>query len=238
MVAGQPPAARDFVPGPNWGRRPQTPYSVVGLRWSVVGASIVERLTTDDRRLLRGLGPPAPVECGGVVRSTLLREASARRRQAWKNQTACKPGSVPDRSGGSHSSGTRVAARLGATNPGGGAGMPLAATARSGPAGCPYSVLLPVGFTLPPLLPGARCALAAPFHPYPRHARRAVCFLWHFPWGRPRRPLTGTVFPWSPDFPPPGFSSPAAAARPSGVFTCADRGRGVKVLAQPRRTGL
>ena len=29
----------------------------------------------------------------------------------------------------------------------------------------------------------------------------AVCFLWHFPWGRPRRPLTGTVLPWSPDFP-------------------------------------
>jgi len=29
----------------------------------------------------------------------------------------------------------------------------------------------------------------------------ADCFLWHFPWGRPRRPLTGTVFPWSPDFP-------------------------------------
>ena len=33
--------------------------------------------------------------------------------------------------------------------------------------------------------------------------RRAVCFLWHFPWGRPRRALPGTVFPWSPDFPPP-----------------------------------
>ena len=32
---------------------------------------------------------------------------------------------------------------------------------------------------------------------------RAVCFLWHCPWGRPRRPLAGTVFPWSPDFPPP-----------------------------------
>jgi hypothetical protein len=31
---------------------------------------------------------------------------------------------------------------------------------------------------------------------------RAVCFLWHCPWGRPRRPLAGTVFPWSPDFPP------------------------------------
>ena len=35
-------------------------------------------------------------------------------------------------------------------------------------AGRPYSVLLPVGFTLPPPLPGARCALTAPFHPCPR----------------------------------------------------------------------
>ena len=29
----------------------------------------------------------------------------------------------------------------------------------------PYSVLLPVGFTVPPLLPGARWALTPPFHP-------------------------------------------------------------------------
>ena len=29
-----------------------------------------------------------------------------------------------------------------------------------------------------------------------------VYSLWHFPWGRPRRALPGTVFPWSPDFPP------------------------------------
>jgi hypothetical protein len=33
-------------------------------------------------------------------------------------------------------------------------------------------------------------------------SKQAVCFLWHFPWGRPRRVLPGTVFPWSPDFPP------------------------------------
>ena len=32
-------------------------------------------------------------------------------------------------------------------------------------AGPSYSVLLPVGFTLPPPSPGARCALTAPFHP-------------------------------------------------------------------------
>src|ERR1700690_1406468 len=43
---------------------------------------------------------------------------------------------------------------------------------------------------------------------------KAVCFLGHFPWGRPRRPLAGTVSPWSPDFPhpdgcPPQCSHPA-----------------------------
>ena len=40
----------------------------------------------------------------------------------------------------------------------------------------------------------------------------AVYFLWHFPWGRPRRALPGTVPPWSPDFPP----SPEGGERPSG----------------------
>jgi hypothetical protein len=39
----------------------------------------------------------------------------------------------------------------------------------------------------------------------PRHftltTEVAVCFLLHFPWGYPRRKLSGTVFPWSPDFP-------------------------------------
>ena len=53
-----------------------------------------------------------------------------------------------------------------ATNPGGGLdharpqGLPLASCR-------PYSVLLPVGFAVPPLLPEARCALTAPFHPCP-----------------------------------------------------------------------
>jgi len=37
----------------------------------------------------------------------------------------------------------------------------------------------------------------------PADLARAVCFLWHFPWGRPRRRLAGIVFPWSPDFPLP-----------------------------------
>ncbi len=42
----------------------------------------------------------------------------------------------------------------------------------------------------------------------------AVCFLWHFPWGRPRRALSGTVPRWSPDFPPP-HGYPYSGGRPT-----------------------
>lgn len=53
----------------------------------------------------------------------------------------------------------------------------------------------------------------------------AVCFLWHFPWGRPRRTLSGTVFPWSPDFPRPAAFRHlrGAAARPTGRGSLNDR---------------
>jgi len=36
----------------------------------------------------------------------------------------------------------------------------------------PYSVLHPVGFTVPALSPGPRCALAAPFRPCPSEGGR------------------------------------------------------------------
>jgi len=40
----------------------------------------------------------------------------------------------------------------------------------------PYSVLHPVGFTVPAPLPGPRCALAAPFRPCPSEGGRyAFC---------------------------------------------------------------
>src|ERR1700745_2131137 len=42
-----------------------------------------------------------------------------------------------------------------------------------------YLVLLRVGFAMPAALLPRRCALTAPFHPYP--VAGAVCFLWHFP---------------------------------------------------------
>ena len=78
----------------------------------------------------------------------------------------------------------------------------------------PYLALLRVGFTLPPVLPPARCALTAPFHPYlatyPWHTGtntgapkamlsvsgvgdQAVCFLWHWPWARAPQALPGTL---------------------------------------------
>src|SRR5262245_19110105 len=44
----------------------------------------------------------------------------------------------------------------------------------------------------------------------------AVSSLWHFPWGRPRRPLAATDNPWSPDFPPPRACGRKAGSRGSG----------------------
>ncbi len=105
-------------------------------------------------------------------------------------------------------------------------------------AGRPYSVLLPVGFTLPAPLPAPRCALTAPFHPYPRWLTpcRAVCFLWHCPWGHPRRPLAGTVFPWSPDFPPPGRKPKQRPSNRLDAAPCAFRPlRSTALLLSPGR---
>jgi len=128
-------------------------------------------------------------------------------------QTACKPGSVRPGKGGTAIPLGRDLRRASCDQPGRRVG-----NIPGGGAACrPYSVLLPVGFAVPPALPPARCALAAPFHPCPQRpeAVRAVCFLWHFPWGRPRRRLAGTVFPWSPDFPPAAGFSARTGGRPA-----------------------
>ena len=127
-------------------------------------------------------------------------------------QPACKPGFVGHRRlaqtiRDGHSSGTMFAHCLeqptrtaSLTTPCG-----VIALRRTFPRCRPYSVLLPVWFAMPFPLPDPRCALTAPFHPYcakaPREQWRAVRSLWHCPWGRPRRTLSGTVCRWSPDFP-------------------------------------
>jgi hypothetical protein len=90
-----------------------------------------------------------------------------------------------------------------ATNPGGGTGTFQAQPHQAVPA-APIRSCSRWGLPCRPccqrrgaLLPHRFTLTRGPF------GARAVCFLWHFPWGRPRRLLAGTVFPWSPDFPPP-----------------------------------
>ena len=104
-----------------------------------------------------------------------------------------------------------------ATNPGDGARTPLRHLL-SQDRRPPLFGLAPGGvYPAAPVAGGAvrSCRTVSPLPAGPQvrlGSVRAVCFLWHFPWGRPRRPLTGTVFPWSPDFPPP---LPLGSGRPA-----------------------
>ena len=94
-----------------------------------------------------------------------------------KSESTDKPGSVVD----NHSSGTNVTACL----------KQPTRSQRGSRHLETYLVLLRVGFTLPLLLPTARCALTAPFHPY--LASQAVSFLLHFPWAHTPQALPGTL---------------------------------------------
>ena len=64
----------------------------------------------------------------------------------------------------------------------------------------PYSTLLRVGFTVPPLLPVTRCALTAPFHPYLR-LRGGGVFSVALSVGSPLPRVTRHTALWSSDFP-------------------------------------
>ena len=56
-----------------------------------------------------------------------------------------------------------------------------------------YLVLLRAGLALPRLLPAARCALTAPFHPCRFLRTWAVYFLWHFPSACAAQALPGAL---------------------------------------------
>ena len=73
--------------------------------------------------------------------------------------------SCPLRGMDGHSSGARITAGFARPTRAEGRKCPCASTLQRR-AVRPYSALLRVGFTLPPPLLGARCALTAPFHPY------------------------------------------------------------------------
>ena len=97
------------------------------------------------------------------VRTSVERRRPRRRRvRREKRESACKPGSVRPTRGRPRQpfiwDARHRASR--ATYP-----NPTRATSSDS-----YLVLLQVGFTLPRVLPRARCALTAPFHPYPEPA--------------------------------------------------------------------
>ncbi len=116
---------------------------------------------------------------GGMALPNAVHQRTVAQSARWnvglrgrEGQTACKPGSVPDAAfrplqGAAIPLG-RASQRASRDQPGRrGGNTPASRTLilKEPFAGRPYSVLLLVGFTLPPPLPGARCALAAPFHP-------------------------------------------------------------------------
>ncbi len=114
--------------------------------------------------------------------------------ESEEGESACKPGSVGD----SHSSRTCVTTRLKRPTRG-----HTRAAWRGLNRSSPYLVLLRVGFTLPPALPSARCALTAPFHPY-RSTEADLGGIFSVALAVGSRPPGITWHPalWSPDFPP------------------------------------
>lgn len=84
-----------------------------------------------------------------------------------------------------------------------GRAIPVPRTARTRS----YWLLLQVGFAVPSESPRTRCALTAPFHPYPPLAERAVCFLWHFPASHLDWPLASTLPSGARTFLPPPMTA-------------------------------
>ena len=120
-----------------------------------------------------------------------------------------KPGSVED----NHSSRTTVTGRL---------QQPTRESARDRRCGAnaahsPIWSCSGRGLPCRGLLPAARCALTAPFHPY-RASSPAVCFLWHFPWARALQGLPGALSEGARTF---LCSIPTAIVWPTPAFSAA-----------------
>ncbi len=95
-----------------------------------------------------------------------------------------------------------------------------------------YLVLLPVGFSLPPPLPAARCALTAPFHPYrPPPRRDATERAWRyvfcgtFPGVAPAGRYPAPYLRGARTFLPPPRPQSPSEARPSDRLAWENVGR-------------
>jgi hypothetical protein len=144
---------------PNRRKSPQNGFLPPARSASAIGRgrsdALVEHAHLGAMQGFFRLPPLAPraLSAEGVPTPSLTGRVSA------KKESAVKPGSVVD----SHSSGIRVAAQLKRPTR-----KPVCGPHTAAKSGClpPYLVLLQVGFAVPLMLPPARCALTAPFHPY------------------------------------------------------------------------
>ncbi len=148
---------------------------------------------------------------GGKSVGALIRHG--RRLRLFGRQPVCKPGSVGPTIAGrrdGHSSGTSVAEGLAQPTRTADLDRPGLPPRRS------YSVLLPVGFTMPRLLPGTRWALTPPFHPYPDASGR-FAFCGTFPGVAPAGCYPAPFVHGARTFLHRDLSIPAAATvRPTG----------------------
>ena len=162
--ADKPPRPQNASPAP--AVRPASRHRLV---FAVSRHNILWR----DRVMLVTCGGRRPILlCSRPFRATRAATAAAAvakraNRGANREQAACKPGSVTGPEGAGRWPFVWDARRRTprAINPGSWAGNTPAEPC--GPARRPYSILLPVGFALPPPSLAARCALTAPFHPCP-----------------------------------------------------------------------
>src|SRR5690606_26107204 len=101
------------------------------------------------------------------------------------------------------------------------------------------SVLLPVGFTVPTPLPGLRCALTAPFHPYPQGRSLAAptdaggLLSVALSLGSPPPGVTRHRVSVEPGLSSPG-AKPEAAVRPTGNLNMARRRELINQLPEQR----
>ncbi len=168
-----------------------------------------------------GSGVCAPNPSFTMKRVFLTRAGSSLRSKAPRTyQPACKPGSVGYRAlapaiRDGHSSGTTFARCLMQPTRTAGPTRPCDVIAKGEPLAMPSLFGFAPGVVCHavPVAGGAvrsyRTFSPLPSPPYASPASgggwvgEAVRSLWHCPWGRPRRMLSGTVCRWSPDFPLP-----------------------------------
>jgi len=91
---------------------------------------------------------------------------------------------------------SRTTIHLGQPSPTASSGLPGSLHRRAVQPMAAYSPIWPCfrrGLPCRGVLPPARCALTAPFHPYRRRSALAVYFLWHFPWACALQALPGAL---------------------------------------------